>query len=140
MILAIIEGIKESMFRPINKNASAILAVFSIFWGFWVAAPWWEVFDQAKVYHVLNYLAPEWAWGLVPIVLGTIMLVAIGKEKFVVLQRSVLAGFYFWVFTASCFFIGDWQNTAGVAYSTIALYCGYVALNLSINREYFIEQ
>lgn len=139
-IVGMIEGVKGAMFRPINKAASAILGLFSILWGFWVANPWWEVFDSAQVYHVLNWLAPEWLWGTVPLVLGFLMLIGMKKGKFKFLTRGVLFGFYFWLFTASCLFIGDWQNTAGVAYSMIALYCGYVALNLSINRDYYLEK
>ena len=140
MIDKMIEGIKASMFRPINKSASIILGLTSIVWGFWVANPFWEVFDQAQVYHVMNWLADEWAWGLVPMVIGSAMVFAMIADKFDTLLIAVRAGFYFWVFTASCFFIGDWQNTAGIIYSMVALYCGYVALNLSINRDYYVEE
>src|SRR6478735_7519227 len=136
----VLDGIKASMFRPINKSASIILGITSIFWGFWVANPFWWVFDSAEVYHVLNALAPEWVWGAVPAIIGALMVFGVARNHFTVLLGAVRMGFYFWTFTAACFFVGDWQNTAGVIYTMVALYCGYVALNLSINRDYYLEE
>lgn len=140
MIETVSEAVKNAMFRPINKSASVILGITSLVWGFWVANPFWRVFDSAQVYYVLNALAPEWMWGLIPMLIGIGMIVGIAKSRFTTLLASVRIGFYFWFFTSLCFFIGDWQNTAGIIYSMVTLYCGYVALNLSINREYYLEQ
>lgn len=139
MILGIIEGIKEAMFRPINKAASGILGVLSLLWGFWVANPFWSVFNSAEVYEILNWLAAEWVWGIIPMFIGFAMLFGMKRDKFNFLLYGNQAGFYYWLFASICFFIGDWHNTAGVVYLIIAIYSGYVALNLSINKDYYLE-
>lgn len=133
-------GIKESMFRPINKAASAILGLFSILWGFWVGNPWWEVFTQAEIFHVMEWVMPEWLWGVTAFLVGVSMLFGLIRSHFNFLVGGCYLGFYFWTFASTCFFLGDWKNTGGITLAMIALYSGYVALNLSINRDYYLEK
>lgn len=130
-----LDGLKSALFRPINKAAISIMGTFTVLWGFWVGNPFWTVFTQAPLFHVMAWLAPEWAWGLTALVVGITMLYGVIKMSYKSLRAGAMSGFYFWTFASINFFIGDWKNTGGITLAMIALYCGFIALNLSINRE-----
>lgn len=138
MIDRLIDGIKDSMFRPINKSASAILGVFSIVWGFWLANPFWSVFSSEEVFEIMRIL-PETAWGTLAMALGVAILMGMKGSRFSLLKWAVRAGFYFWLFVAIASLVGDWASPVGPTMLMITSYMGYVALNLSINTSYFIE-
>lgn len=132
-----LEKIQEAMFKPINTAAISILGVFSLLWGFWVANPFWTVFDQAEIFEFMTVLMPEWLWGTLAILVGVAMIIGVIKNSWLSLTAGALTGFYFWLFGAINFFLGDWQNTGGVTLLMVALYCGYIALNLHINKDKF---
>ena len=123
------------MFKPINTAAISILGVFSLLWGFWVAVPWWDVFNQAEIFEFMTVLMPEWLWGVIAMAVGITMLWGVARNSWKSLITGALTGFYFWLFAAINFFIGDWQNTGGITLLMVAVYCGYIALNLRINKE-----
>lgn len=131
-----LERFKQGMFKPINRSAIAIIGVFSILWGFWVGNPFWGVFDQAQLYSFMMFL-PEWVWGGAAIAVGLIILYGVFRDTYRPLHNGALTGFYFWLFCSFSFFLGDWQNTGGITLLMIAIYCGYIALNLFINRDTF---
>ena len=135
-----LDNIKEAMFRPINTAAIGILGVFSILWGLWVGNPFWSVFDQAEIFEAMKYLMPEEVWGVTAGAVGFAMVYGALTGKYSYLRIGALSGFYFWLFACISFFAGDWKNTGGITLAMITLYCGYVALNLSINKEYFLEK
>lgn len=134
-----LDAVKEAMFRPINAAAISILGIFSTLWGIWVANPFWDVFTQAQIFESMRWIMPEWTWGLTAFAVGATMVYGVYKKSYLSLRNGALAGFYFWLFGSINFFVGDWRNTGGITLLMIAFYCGYVALNLRINREYFIE-
>lgn len=139
MMETFIDGFKHAMFRPINKAAISIMGVFTLIWGFWVANPFWDVFTTAPLFHVMAAIAPEWVWGVAAIIVGAVMIWGVIRMSYRSLKTGALSGFYFWVLSSVAFFMGDWQNTGGITLAMIALYCGYIAVNLSINREQFEE-
>lgn len=136
--MSFIEKVQEALYRPINTAAISILGLFSILWGLWVANPWWTVFDRAGVFGFMTVLMPEWLWGSLAILTGAVMMFGVVRNSYKSLRRGSLAGFYFWLFGSINFFLGDWQNTGGVTLLMIAIYCGYIALNLWVNRDKFI--
>jgi hypothetical protein len=132
-----LERFKRDMFRPINTAAISIMGFFTILWGFWVGNPFWSVFDQADLYSFMTVFMPEWAWGLLAVTVGVTMVYGVLQNSLRKLRGGALVGFYFWLFASLNFFLGDWQNTGGITLLMIALYCGYIALNLHINRKSF---
>lgn len=133
------EGVKQAMFRPINKAAISIMAVFTLLWGVWVGNPWWSVFNQADIFNAMQFLAPEYVWGLGALAVGVTMLHGVIKMSYNSLRLGAQTGFYFWLFASINFFIGDWKNTGGITLLMIAIYCGYIALNLAINKPEYEE-
>lgn len=140
LLSKLLENIREAMFRPINTAAIGILGVFSLLWGVWVSNPIWSVFERAEIFEGMQFWFPEWVWGVAAIAVGVSMLYGVASNNFKSLRAGALTGFYFWLFASISFFVGDWRNTGGITLMMIALYCGYVALNLSINKEYFLEK
>lgn len=132
-----LDGLKRALFRPINKAAISIMASFTLLWGCWVANPWWTVFTTAPLFNAMSLLAPEWVWGVTAIVVGIAMLAGVIRMSYRSLMMGASAGFYFWICASIAFFLGDWQNTGGITLLMIALYCGYIALNLRVNCEEF---
>jgi len=136
-----LEKFKQAMFSPINTSAISIMAGFTVLWGLWVANPFWTVFTQAQIFSFMVIILPEVAWGIIAILIGITMFYGVIKPSYMNLRNGALAGFYFWLFAAINFFLGDWQNTGGVTLLMIAVYCGYIALNLFINKKAFqVEQ
>jgi hypothetical protein len=129
------------MMKPLNTSAISIMGAFTFIWGVWVAVPFWSVFDTAQIFSFMTILLPEWVWGAVAMVVGLVMIYGVVKPSFITLKNGALAGFYFWLFSSMNFFLGDWQNTGGITLFMIAIYCGYVALNIWVNKkEFMIEQ
>lgn len=135
-----IDGLKSALFKPINKAAISIMGAFTVLWGLWVCNPFWTVFTQAPLFQVMAFVAPEWVWGIAAVIVGISMLYGVIQMAYSPLVAGARTGFYFWMFASICFFIGDWKNTGGITLLMIALYCGYIALNLSINREKYQEE
>jgi len=134
-----LDGLKRALFRPINKAAISIMGAFTLLWGIWVANPLWAVFSTAPLFNAMSVLAPEWVWGTVAIIVGITMLWGVIRMSYRSLMSGALVGFYFWIAGSICFFLGDWQNTGGITLLMIALYCGYIALNLRVNKVEFEE-
>lgn len=130
-----LERIKASMMNPINTSAVIILGVFTISWGLFVIAPWWDVFSTAQLYEYLHFLAPEWVWGAVAIVAGSIISWGVIKNSYKSLALGSWIGFIHWFLISVLYFAGDWQNTGGITVLAFAIYSAYVHLNLKINRS-----
>ena len=126
--------IVSDLLRPINTSGIILLGVFSVIWGLWVANPFWNVFDRAQVYEALAY-APEWAWGVGSVIVGIAMLAGVFFNSYESLTRGAKAGFYYWLIVSVLFFVGDWQNTAGLAYLLVTVYCAFVWVNIRVNRH-----
>lgn len=122
--------------RPINTAAIMILGVFTVLWGFWVINPWWDVFSRAAVYQYMEFM-PELYWGGVAILAGSAMIYGVAKSSYRSLTTGALTGFLHWIVIAVFFFAGDWQNTGGVTYLMVAVYCAFIYLNLRVNRASF---
>lgn len=127
----------KALFKPINTSAVVILGLFTMLWGSWVAAPWWHVFTRAPVYSYMLSLAPEWVWGTVAIVAGIVMILGVFANSYRSLALGSWIGGMHWLVISVLYFIGDWQNTAGITVMAFAVYSAYIHLNLKINRKHF---
>lgn len=131
------DDFSEIFIKPMNVHSLYILALLCSLWGLWVGSPFWEVTDSEQVFSFLVSVAPEWMFGGVAVTIGVALFACIGLNRISCIKYLTAAAFYFWFAVSMCFFVGDWQNTGGVTNSAIALYCGYAALNLSVNKKYF---
>lgn len=126
----------REILQPINTAAIMILGVFTVLWGTWVFLPFWDVFTRAPAYHYF-LIFPEWIWGGIAIAAGVAMIYGVLKSSYRSLTTGSMVGFLHWFVIMAFFFAGDWQNTGGVTYLMIAVYCGFIWLNLRVNKKNF---
>jgi hypothetical protein len=119
---------------PINTSAALILAVYTFVWGLWLVNPFWNVFEHAALYSQMAEVMPEWIWGSIAITVGVTMGVGIVRHTFSALTRGALAGWVHWFVISIFYFLGDWKNTGGITATAFAVYCGFIYLNLMVNR------
>lgn len=102
----------------------------------WVANPFWNVFSRAPLYSWMHALAPEWVWGLVAFVVGILMIHGVIRHSYRSLVTGALVGYFHWLMIAVMYFGGDWRNTGGITASIIAIYCAFIWLNITKNKEH----
>lgn len=124
------------MLQPINTAAVILLGLYTTAWGFWVGNPFWTVFDQAPLYDLMQRLAPEWGWGLLALCVGILMVYGVIRHSYRSLITGALVGYFHWLLIAIMYFGGDWQNTGGITALVIAIYCGFIWLNITKNKEH----
>lgn len=129
--------VMRDILQPINSAAILIMGVYSFFWGVWIANPIWSTFDTADVFDAMADSAPEELWGGLAILVGLVIIHGVVKRSYRSLVTGALSGFFFWIIVTTFFFLGNWQNTGGITYLMIAVYCGFIWLNLRINRSHF---
>lgn len=135
-----IERLARGLLTPINPYALSLLGFLTFFWGLWIVNPFWEVFGRADIYQRTLDFAPEWAWGSWSTACGALMLYGLFADRFRVLVPALIVGMWHWFTIAGMFWWGDWQNTAGLTYTFVALYTTYAYLNIKVNHEIFRKQ
>lgn len=125
----------QALRAPINPAAISILAAYTILWGFWILSPFWDVFSQADLYVVMNHTMPEWLWGLIAILFGAIMMRGVIVDSKRSLTDGAFSGFCHWIVISGLYFTSNWRNTGGITSMMIAVYCGYIYLNIRLNHE-----
>lgn len=120
---------------PINTSAIIILALYTVIWGLWLISPFWATFDHAPLYSFLASIMSEFYWGGIAVACGGVMTAGVLKSSYESLIRGAFIGFVHWLVISIGYFIGDWHNTGGITALTIAIYCGFIYLNLKVNRD-----
>lgn len=122
-----------NLMRPINTTVTVLLGLLTFFWGLWVLCPEWSVFGSADVYMKMEDFAPEWAWGTWSLVAGALQVVAALREDYKFLAHSLEFIAWHWFVVALAMWVGDWQNTGGLVYTTVCLYSVFSYLNVKLN-------
>jgi hypothetical protein len=129
------EHLAGALLKPINPSASVILGVYTVLWGLWVVNPFWSVFARAPLYSVMASLAPEWAWGCFALFCGGMMIYGATNRSFRALTNGAIAVWGHWFIISVCYFFGDWQSTGGITALMLAVYAGFVYLNIRVNYK-----
>lgn len=128
-----LEKIAEGMLRPINPYSTLILGVFTAFWGLWVITPGWSVFGSALLYSKMMEFAPEWAWGVWSLTSGLLLIICVFRGYYSNLSRALMFISWHWATVAGFMWWGDWHNTGGITYTTVAIYSIYCYFNIKMN-------
>lgn len=123
----------EALLRPINPAGVVILGLYTILWGFWLTAPWWDVFSTAPLYDIMETLAPEWVWGVFAMLIGAVVVYAVLKQSYGLLTYSTALVGWHWAAVGIFYFIADWHNTGGITCLMLATYAAFVYLNHRVN-------
>lgn len=135
-MIVVLKRMLREILQPINTAAVMILGVFTVLWGLWVAAPWWDVFTRAAAFQYF-LIMPEWIWGFIAISAGSAMIHGVMRSSYKSLTTGAMVGFVHWFVICVFFFAGDWQNVGGVTYMMIAVYCAFIWLNMRVNKKNF---
>jgi hypothetical protein len=129
------ENLAGALLKPINPSASVILGVYTVLWGLWVVNPFWSVFSGAEVFSVMSGLAPEFVWGIIAILCGSLMIYGATKRAFKSLTRGAGVVGIFWFLISLCYFLSDWHSVNGITAVVMAIYAGFVYLNIRVNYK-----
>lgn len=129
-------GIAEALLKPINTTAIILLAIYTVLWGFWLANPWWSVFDTAPIFSEMDHLAPEWAWGVLAMFCGVVTAYGAYHPSYRALVIGANTAFIHWTLISIFYFLGDWHNTGGIASATFAIYAAFIYLNIRVNYRH----
>lgn len=125
--------------QPINTAAIVLMGAYTVLWGIWVGNPFWSVFNESAQYRWLHEVAPELAWGLTAISVGTIMCFGVIKNSYRSLSIGSFIGAVYWGTVAAGYYIGDWRDTAGLTKTMICVYCAFIFLNIKMNRDRLVN-
>jgi hypothetical protein len=132
-IQKITNAVTAAVLTPLHKIAVLALGVYTLIWGLWVASPFWSVFSQAELYSTLNSFAPEWAWGLLAIVCGVLIIWGAARMSYNSLLNGAQIAWGHWLLISIFYFLGDWHNTGGITSLFIAMSALWFALNIKVN-------
>lgn len=126
--------LRSRLLLPINPAGSILLGLYTIVWGFWIANPWWNVFDRAALYSGMQDLAPEWIWGTVAVLSSLVTLYGAIRPSYRAFILGALILGWHWAMVALMYFWGDWQSTGGITSGMVCTYAMYIYLNVRVNR------
>ena len=120
-----------------GKRLEFIPALYLVWWGVWVANPFWNTFTTSSVYSTLAELAPEWMWGTTVLVIGILFIIFLfGDNLQIRLVLTLLSCFTFMVLCIT-YALGNIASTGLIAYGVMALcsWLGYTELLSSIRGK-----
>lgn len=130
-----LETFAHAAIKPVTSAVVIILGCYTVLWGFWVANPFWSVFEQAPLYQELAQLAPELFWGLLAMFCGAITIWGALRRSYRALNTGAIIAGWHWTMIAIFYLLGDWQNTGGITAGALAVYAAFVYLNIKINHK-----
>lgn len=130
-----LERVALGLAKPINPYSVVILGAMTFFWGLWIVNPFWDVFSHAAIFSKAAEFAPEWAWGTWATASGAFTLFGIFSARYKCLISALSVLMWHWWTIAGFYWWGDWQNTAVLTYSFVALFSTYAWLNMKLNKK-----
>ena len=133
------EKLAKELLRPIHKRDVLLLSTYTSLWGIWVFNPYWDTFGRSKIYNSLNYIFPEWVWGLTIALIGlsSMAIVIHGCNKTLGLISK--AGFILWGIITMFYISADITSTAWITSFTLSSFYLLMAVNIAINKEKAID-
>jgi hypothetical protein len=137
MVKQVRDGFVRVLLSPLQRSSIVALGIYTFFWGLWVAAPWWSVFDQAELFSTMGLIAPEVFWGGLAVACGASIIISAWKMFPRGVMDAAVITWAHWLMIAIFYFVGDWQNTGGITSLSIAIYAAFIYLNIKVN--YYIK-
>lgn len=129
-----LDELRLTLLRPINPAIIVVLGLYTIVWGLWIIAPWWNAFHAVPIYTFVSAAASEYMWGGIAIFAGMVITRGAMKPIYWNLDIGSMVGFLFWLTISILYFIGDWTSTGGITAGAFATYSALVWLNVRTNK------
>lgn len=123
------------MIEPLRPAAVFNAGLFTLFWGLWTANPFWQVFNDDRVYRGLSELFPEWFWGVIAILSGTCMLLGLFVKSYKMLLSSSAVAGWFWTTVGIFLIIEQWRSPLCLVALMATASNALIYLNLRINKS-----
>lgn len=129
-----LEKIAARLLQPINTSVISILGMFSFLLGVWLMLP----FESLAV-DVLGNRTYELMVGGLMMIPGLSIIIGALKDKIGLLTFGTGVGFCFWLGFMGMTLLISWQSGWWIVALMIAFYCGFVHLNLRVNKNQFAK-
>lgn len=111
-----------------------LCAVFAIWWGIWVANPWWDAFATSTSFAWMARIAPEYVWGLLMLGAGALqLLICFTQQPELHIGVSIL-NLAVWLLVDVALAKGNWHSTA------VVIYTFFVMLQTLLYVDWLTEQ
>lgn len=132
----LLDKFAAALLKPVNEVVTAMLGVYTILWGLWVANPWIDTFTHTALYaQLLEVIPAEWVWGGIAIAFGVLTLTGLVKHRPKTLFYGAGASGIHWFIISIFYFMGDITNTGGITALFIGILSTYIYLNCKLNWE-----
>lgn len=120
----------DQLLEPVNPHLCVLLSFLNILYGAWLFI---QASDPSIVFPYLDYLLTGQVWGAVLIGIGLFMYGLHRYAKTHLLSRPMAVNGILWAIMTALIVVGNWHNAMWVLTFFVAVYCLFVAANLSIN-------
>jgi len=101
-----------------------LMVAYLLVWGFWIASPWWTIYDSTPTFRMLSTIAPAWVVGGLPILSALLLSIAyrlrLWRLRWAVL--FFLVGFF--QFVAVLYFLSNPVSPAWITNTLVAIILG----------------
>lgn len=121
-----LDKLAKRLLQPVNTSVISIMGAFNALLGAWLLIP----FESLNKYSV----SLELSIGAILLTIGSFILYGALKEKLAALCTGALVGFLFWIMGAGLA-LTNWKATDWIFALMIAVYHGFVGLNILVNSR-----
>jgi hypothetical protein len=117
MSQAIIARLRHILLSSDFIFTELLTGVALLFWGLWLAIPYWTIFSVTPTFAALRELPiPEDTQGLIIMLVGACVILGLLLDVYRIRQYSTFAAMVIWAFLSAMFINANWQSTATIIY------------------------
>ncbi len=113
------------------RHTEYLLASIALWWGVWLISPFWESFPTTPAFRVMAAIAPEWAWGVVMLSIGGLLIVGLRRVDYPLRRVALLIMALLWMAIWVALLMGNWRGPGTILYIHLSVLCVIAYLRLS---------
>lgn len=121
-----LDKLAKRLLQPVNTSVISIMGAFNTLLGVWLIMPFTSLNEYSERLELLI--------GGILLVIGAFILFGALRERLATLCTGALAGFLFWIMGTGLA-LTNWKSTGWIFTLMIAVYHGFVGLNLLVNSR-----
>lgn len=121
------DNLAKRMLQPVNTSVISIMGVFNLLLGFWLILPFKSLgkYEQSI----------EFSVGAILFTIGAIIVYGALRERISTLGTGAIVGFIFWIIATGLAVVTHFTSTDWIFTLMIAVYHGFVGLNILVNNH-----
>lgn len=123
-----LDKLAKRLLQPVNTSVVSIMGFFNTLLGLWLVLP---------IKSLNKYEGPtlEITIGSILLIIGGTILWGAIRERIPMLIVGSMSGFIFWTMASGLALTTNWRATDWIFTSMIAIYHGFVGLNMIVNNR-----